>query len=95
MSEAGGAGGFDVNADLKEVSFWAMAQIWRWFECEGACDINQVPQALYCNAQLRSGPSAAAPFKPGQKINSGQCVYVSARSHEWFHVHGEDRVTRG
>ncbi len=46
MSEAGGAGGFDVNADLKEVSFWAMAQIWRWFECEGARNINQMPEVF-------------------------------------------------
>ena len=74
-----------------------MAQIWRWFECQGARDINQMPQALDRAAQLRSGPSAAVPFKPGHVVNSGQWVYVSARSHEWFHVHGygEDRITCG
>ena len=94
MSEAGGAGGFDVNAELKEVSFGAMAQIWRWFECEGARDINQMPQALARAARLRSVPREAAPFN-GHIVNSGQWVYVSARSHEWFHVRGKDRITCG
>ena len=92
MAEARDAGGFDVNADSKEVAFWAMVQIWRWIECEGVRDINHTPHTLYYNVQLRSGPSVAAPYKSGQKINSGQCVYVSARSHSWFLVQSEDRL---